>query len=120
MSKSNSKDFHASFRFDAVLNNQIEAYEKANGLNRPDAIRQMLSEKCNDLSAELLRIKTATNISAVEASETRKHVSKVVDILVTKIPAIDGNIETLSSRMKIIEETNKVICDLLIKIYNRK
>lgn len=99
MKKNSSKEIRYTIRMDADLISHIEAYERANGLSKPDAIRQMIYEKSNNLSAELSQIKVAVNLSAIEAAETKKHVAKVTDILVSKLPTIDQNISDLNRKL---------------------
>ena len=107
MKKVNSKSIHFSIRLDAVLDGQIEAYANANGLEKPEAVRRLLSEKCNDLTADLMQVKTATNITAMEATETRKHVAKMTEILSLKLPAIDKGNEAIANIAKDMDVLGK-------------
>ncbi len=111
MKNNSSKNIHFSIRLDAVLDSQIKAYARANGLEKPDAVRQLLSSKCNDLSTELLQIKTAVNISAIETAETKTYVAKVTDILLSKFPTIDQNISDLTKKIDSLGKFLKTIAE---------
>jgi hypothetical protein len=115
MSKSNL----IGVRIDDTLNNQIEAFANANQLSKVDAIRQLLSSKCNDLTTDLMQVKTATNITAMEATETRKHVAKMTEVLAMKLPAVDKSIEAIATRLTTMEKNNEIIADLLVKTYKK-
>ena len=97
-----AKEIILSTRIDDFLNAQIEMYARAKGLEKPDAIREMLSTKCNSLSVEIMQIKTATNLTATETAETRKHVSKVAEILAGKVSTLEHDIDIISKALSTI------------------
>jgi hypothetical protein len=111
-----AKNNFIGIRVDDNLNKQIEAYASANHLTKVESVREMLSSKANDLSTELLQIKTSTNITSVESTETRKHVSKLSDILSNTLPRIDKNFEDITSHILQIEKQNQIICNLVVQL----
>ncbi len=106
-------------RVNDILYKQIEAYASANKLTKAEAAREMLSSKANDLSTELLQIKTSTNIVSLESTETRKHVSKLSDALSNTLPQLNKNNEDIASKISNIEMQIISIGDTLIHILQK-
>ena len=74
-----------SVRFDEEGFNLIDAYAIAKNLSRPEAVRELTTSKINEMQTELIQIKTAINLAAAEAVETRKNIGKMSDILSLKV-----------------------------------
>lgn len=103
-------------RFDEKLVERIELRQGTKNMSASEAIRDFVEENADEFSTALLQIKTATNLTSMQMVETQKHISIVSEVLSSRLPNVDKNIQELATRITTIEKNMETIGQLLLTI----
>ena len=108
------KTKHLGVRLDEKTINRLDTLSNARQQSASETIRQLvnggfntitesvdnfdrqLSTRCSDLSAGILQLKTATNLTTAETFETRQHVGKISELLSSKVLNIETDIKKIN------------------------